>query len=501
MKKYETLEKNEIVEPAGLQKGEAENGKNGKEGIWKENFQKDYRYLLQEFMPEKNYDLVFRRIRIGDRDGLLLFLSGFCKEDILLNLLSFWMNMKKEELPEEPEAFVRDCLPYGEGGVENRMEGIQRAVYVGETVLLVEGYGKAILIRAKEFPKRNVQEPEKDKVLRGSKDGFVETISVNTSLIRRRIRDGALRMEQRKVGSLSETDVVICYMEDRVNQTLLSRIEEKIDAIGVESLTMNQESLAECLVPGKWWNPFPKFKYSERPDTTCAHILEGNIIILVDNAPSAMILPVTLFDIMDEADDYYFPPLIGSYLRVTRGIIALLTYLMTPTVLLMIQNPQYLPQIFAFIRLKENANIPLIWQFLMLELAIDGLKLAAVSTPNMLNTPLSIMAGLVLGEFSVNSGWFSGEVMLYMAFVAVANYTQSNYELGYALKFMRIITLVLTEFFGIWGYLGGILFTVFCLLSNKTLSDRKYLYPLIPFHPRELRWQLFRRRLPGARQK
>ena len=224
------------------------------------------------------------------------------------------------------------------------------------------------------------------------------------------------------------------------------------------------------------------------------------MILLVDNSPSAMVLPTTIFDVVEEADDYYFPPVTGTYLRITRFLIALLTYLLTPTFLLLMRNPQWIPEGFSFIMLKEQPNIPLIWQFLILELAIDGLRLAAVNTPNMLSTPLSVMAALVLGEFSVNSGWFSPEVMLYMAFVAIANYTQANYELGYALKFMRIITLVLTAMFGVWGYGAGILLAGVCMCCNKTLSHRSYLYPLIPLNWKKLRNRLIRIRLPGARQ-
>lgn len=496
MKKYETLD-NSIRN----ENKKEETSIDVVAGIWTESFEEDYELLKREFEMEKNYDVVFRKLRIGNRSGVMIFLNGFCKEDILQNLMSFWFSISPEKIPEEEENFIMECLPYSEGTTQKDLRMIRNAVFFGETLLILEGYQSAILIQAREYPKRNVQEPEKDKVLRGSKDGFVETIAVNTALIRRRIRDAKLCVEHKVVGEISKTDVVVCYMEDRVDHGLLQKIKDRIDRITVESLTMNQQSLAECLVPGRWINPFPKFKYSERPDTTCAHLLEGNIVILVDNAPSAMILPVTIFDVMDEADDYYFPPLTGSYLRITRGIIALLTYLMTPTVLLMMQNPHLLPRSFSFILLQEEANIPLIWQFLLLELGIDGLKLAAVSTPNMLNTPLSIMAGLVLGEFSVNSGWFSSEVMLYMAFVAVANYTQSNYELGYALKFMRIITLITTHFFGIWGYLAGILFTFVCMLANDTLSKQHYLYPLVPFCFKDLKWQILRRRLPGAKQR
>ena len=178
---------------------------------------------------------------------------------------------------------------------------------------------------------------------------------------------------------------------------------------------------------------------------------------------------------------------------------SLLTYLVTPTFLLLMNNPQWIPEQFSFIMLQEEPNLPLIWQFLVLELAIDGLKLAAINTPNMLSTPLSVMAALVLGEFSVNSGWFSSEVMLYMAFVAIANYTQSNYELGYALKFLRMITLLLTQWFRVWGYVGGILLSVLAVCCNRTVSHRSFIYALIPFDWKKLKSRLIRTRLPGAK--
>jgi stage V sporulation protein AF len=215
-----------------------------------------------------------------------------------------------------------------------------------------------------------------------------------------------------------------------------------------------------------------------------------------------MILPTTVFDVVEEADDYNFPPITGTYLRLTRTLITMLTYFLTPTFVLFVQNPSWIPETFQFIMLKENTNIPVIWQFLILELAIDGLRLAAVNTPSMLSTPLSIMAGLVLGEFSVKSGWFNAEVMLYMAFVAIANYTQRSYELGYAVKFLRIALLILTALFELWGFIGGVALIIFLLLTNTTADeDRSYLYPLIPFNGRALLSLIVRvRKNPGSGQ-
>lgn len=462
--------------------------------------EQDGDWLDQKLAADRNFDVVTRTIEVGGREAALYFIDGFCKDDMLQKLLQYFMDMKAEDMPGDAAQLLKKNIPYIEVDQEKEWEKITSSVLSGIFVLLIDGYREAVLIDARSYPSRSVEEPEKDKVLRGSKDGFVETVVFNTALIRRRIRDKDLRMEMMSAGKSSKTDIVLCYMDSRVDHGFLEKIKEKIRNIQVDSLTMNQESLAECLVPGRWWNPFPKFKYTERPDTAAAQVLEGNVILLVDNSPSAMVLPTTIFDVVEEADDYYFPPITGTYLRITRFIISLLTYLMTPTFLLLMDNPHWIPEGFAFILLQEPPNIPIVWQFLILELAIDGLRLAAVNTPNMLSTPLSVMAALVLGEFSVNSGWFSSEVMLYMAFVAIANYTQANYELSYALKFMRIITLILTAIFGIWGYGAGLAVSGLCMCCNKTLSHRSYLYPLIPLDWKKLKNRLIRRRLPGARQ-
>lgn len=460
--------------------------------------QEDMQYLNQVLDVEKNFDVIYRVVNIGGKEACMYLVDGFCKDDLVQKLLQYLMDQKAEDMPEDMHGISKQFTPYVEVDVEERFDRLIDALLSGMFILLIDGYKKALLIDSRTYPARGVEEPEKDKVLRGSKDGFVETIVFNTALIRRRIRSTELCMEMMNAGKSSKTDIVLCYMKGRADEKLLADIKRKIENIRADSLTMNQESLAECLYKRRWYNPFPKFKYTERPDTAAAQVLEGNIVILVDNSPSAMILPTTIFDVIEEADDYYFPPITGTYLRLTRLLITLFTFFMTPTFLLLINYPEWVPESFSFILLQEEPNIPLIWQFLILELAIDGLKLAAVNTPNMLSTPLSVMAALVLGEFSVNSGWFNSEVMLYMAFVAIANYTQQNYELGYALKFLRILTLLLTQWFGLWGYIGGILLAVLSVCFNRTVSKSSYIYPLIPFDWKKLKNRLIRRRLPES---
>ena len=452
-------------------------------------------FLDSKLKINNSFDIVSRQITIGGRDACMYLIDGFCKDEMMQKFLQFLMEIKAEDMPGDLEGMTRQFMPYVEVDIQQDFDQIIYFILSGTFALFIDGFDQCILIDARTYPSRSVEEPEKDKALRGSKDGFVETIVFNTALIRRRIRSTELCMELLNAGTSSQTDIVVCYMQERVDTKLLHIVKEKIQNIKIDALTMNQETLAECLYKKPWYNPYPKFKYTERPDAAAAHILEGNIVILVDNSPSAMVIPTSLFDLLEEADDFYFPPITGTYLRLTRMLISLLTYLLTPTFLLLMMRPEWIPDTFAFIRLKEAVNLPILWQFLLLELAIDGLKLAAVNTPNMLSTPLSVLAALVLGEFAVESGWFSGEVMLYMAFVAIANYTQSNYELGYAIKFQRILTLLLTAVFGGWGYLAGIILCVLCLVFNKTIGGRGYLYPLLPWDWEQLKKRLLRHRM------
>ena len=434
---------------------------------------KNVDYMNQMLPVEDSFDIVQRDIQIGGKDATFYFIDGFTKDESMLKIMDSFFNIKEEDMPKDAAAFATTCIPYVEVDVIGDFDQIFRNLLSGVTCLFIDGYQACLAIDCRTYPARSVDEPDKDKSLRGSRDGFVETIVFNTALMRRRIRDRHLVMKMLEVGESSRTDVALCYMDDRVDQELLKNLNYRIRDIKVDDLRMNQQSLAECLFKRKWYNPFPKFKFTERPDTAAACLLEGKVVILVDNSPSAMILPTSILDIIEEANDYYFPTCM--YLKISRALITFLTIFLTPVFLLFMQNLSWLPKIFAFVAVKDTVNIPLIFQLLMLEVAIDGLRLAALNTPSMLSTPLSVIAGLVMGEFSVKSGWFNAEVMLYMAFVAVANYTQPNFELGYALKFMRLELLVLTAVFNWIGFLAGTVIVICSICFNKTLSGRSYL--------------------------
>ena len=434
------------------------------------SFEENIRYMNEILPVKESFDIIRRDIVIGGKASVFYYIDGFIKDEVMLKIMDSFLSVPEEDMPEDAETFIQKQVPYVEVDIAEDFDDVIRNVLSGPACLFIDGYKECILLDCRTYPARSVDEPDKDKSLRGSRDGFVETIVFNTALMRRRIRDPHLIMEMTEAGQASRTDIAICYMSDRVDRELLANLKKRIESLQLGDLRMNQQSLAEALFKRKWFNPFPKFKYTERPDTAAACLLEGKVILLVDNSPSAMILPTSILDMIEEANDYYFPTVTAVYLKTTRTLITIATVFFTPLYLLFMQNLDWLPDVFEFVAVRDTVNIPLIFQFLLLEISIDGLRLAAMNTPTMLSTPLSVIAGIVMGEFSVQSGWFNSEVMLYMAFVAVANYTQPNFELGYALKFMRLMLLVLTALFDLYGFIAGCILVLCFLIFNKTLS-------------------------------
>ncbi len=471
-----------------------------KKSEFSKNFDENKKRIDELFHVDKSFDLMYRVVMIGGKKACFYLIDGFCKDEVMEKILEFLYKITPEEMPSTAHDFLKEKMPYGEIDLIRTEDDLIQRVLSGIPVLLVDGYSELLATDFRTYPARSVDEPEKDKVMRGSRDGFVETIVYNTALIRRRIRSTELVMEMHTVGKNSRTDVVIAYMGNRVEKEMLDDIRQRVDSIQIDALTMNQQSLAECLYQHKWYNPFPKFKFTERPDTTAASILEGSIAILVDNSPSAMILPTSVFDIVEDADDYYFPPVTGTYLRLSRMVINFTAVVLTPLFLLLLKNPQWIPPGLEFIKITDPINVPIFLQMLILEFSIDGLKLASLNTPNTLSTPLSVVAGIVLGDYTVSSGWFNSEIMLYMAFVAVANYTQVSFELGYALKFMRLITICLTAAFNLWGFIGGLVLTVVSIVCNKTISGKSYIYPIIPFNKKQFLRRFCRVSLPKSEQ-
>ena len=461
------------------------------------NVKENIKRLETSLNVERNFDILQREVIIAGRKAGFFFIDGFVREDMAEKLMQFFYSLKESDIT-SLDIFLEKGMPYTEVTRSGNVDNVITQFLSGVSIMTIDGFDECLLIDCRTYPMRSVSEPWKDRVLRGSRDGFGETLVSNAALLRRRIRDPRFSMELYGVGRRSRSDVAICYISDSVDQSVLNRMRKLIKSIDVDALTMNIESLAECMFTHKWINPFPKFKYSERPDTATAAILDGNIVIMVDNSPAVMIIPASIFDIIEEADDFNFSPMIGSYLRITRFLFSIVTWILTPLWLLFVNNPDWVPEFMKFVLITDDITVPVLLQLIILELAVDGLKLAAVNTPTMLSTPLSIVAGIVVGEYAVSSGWFNPEALLYMAVVTVGTYGQTNFEMGYAFKFLRVLTLILTQVFNLGGFIAGVVISVLMIAFNRTITGKSYIYPLIPWDGKMLKRKVLRVRLPHS---
>ena len=466
------------------------------EGTLTGNYPADVQTFDSLLRTDASFDLIKRDLNIADTKMTMYYIDGFIKAESMQKFLMHLLSVKDfgDGSPTAAKDFAAKNVPAVEVDTADSIDTLVVAVLSGCTIWLCESFGPmALVIDMRTYPARNTEEPENDKVMRGSRDGFVETLIFNTAMLRRRIRDPRLTIRYVNVGKLSRTDVALCYMSDRADLAYVDQLAEKLDALPADSLVMGHQSLAESLIRQKWYNPFPKIRTTERPDAAAATILEGGVILLCDNSPEAMVFPTSIFDFLQETDDYYFPPLTGTYLRVLRHGIFWLTMILTPLWYLLLLHEAILPEWLSFVIPKNPGELPIIAQLFLTDFALDGLKLASLNTPNILSNSLSVVGGLLLGDFAVTVGWLSPDVILYMSFVAIANFTQSSYELGYAFKYLRMVILLLTALFDIWGFAVGIVIAIVLVATNKNENgSRNYLYPLIPFNGKALARLFFR---------
>ena len=438
--------------------------------------------------PELSFDLIKRELVIAEKTAYLYFIDGFIKDEVFEKMIEFFFKQTPETLSSisNMEEFSKARMPYVEVDYTYSTKTAITAVLSGPAVLIIDGIEGALIIDTRTYPVRGIEEPQKDKSLRGSRDGFVETLIFNTAMIRRRIRTENLRMEYYQIGNRSKVDVAISYIDGLINPKQLKVLKERISKIKINGISMTQQAFCEALIPSSFVNPFPKFKFTERPDFASASILDGKIAVIIDNSPAVMILPNSFADFFRDVDDYYFMPIVGTYTRIIRMLISLLTVIIIPLYLLAANNPQYLPEWLKFILPEDSGAIPLFLQLLLLEFIVDGLQLASLNTPDNLSNSLGIIGGLLLSEFAINAGWVVAESILFIAFVTIAGFTQPSFEMGYAMKFERVFLLIAVQLFGLWGFLGGVVLLVIFMVSMRTITGHDYLFPLIPLNFKKL---------------
>ncbi|MBR2943770.1 MAG: spore germination protein [Clostridia bacterium] len=461
------------------------------------DFDENVRLIDEKLRVDESFDIIKREMEISSKRVVMYYIDGFVTAAIMQKLMMHLTSVKDFGDNTEGSAikFAKTSIPSVEVDPVFDVDTLITMVLSGCSAVLADGFGNgAIIVDARSYPARVTEEPGNDRVMRGARDGFVETLIFNTAMIRRRIRDTNLTMKYLSVGEKSKTDISVVYLKEKADPVLVKSIVEKIQKIKTDALPMGHQSLVECLIKKPFLNPFPRVRCTERPDCACASILEGSVIVLCDTSPEAIILPTSIFDFLQDTDDYYFTPVTGTYLRLVRQLVFWGAVVLTPVWYYLVTNPQVVPEWLYFIVPEDTGAVPILLQLLLVEFVVDGLKLASLNTPSVMSNSFGVIGGLLLGDFAVEVGWLSADVIFYMAIVSMASFTQSNYELGYALKFVRIITLCLVALLGAWGLLIGALIGIILVVSTRTVNGkRSYLYPLFPFNPVAMSRLIFRR--------
>jgi stage V sporulation protein AF len=459
-------------------------------------YEDNIKWLNDKLGVKKSFDIICREIIVGGKQGAMFFVDGFVKDDIMLYIMRSLSHIEREDLAVNPLAkLIKKYINYTEVETSQDLNQIVDLILSGPVALVIDGISEVIIIDAREYPVRSPEEPDLERVVRGSRDGFVETIVFNTSLIRRRIRDPKLRTVMVQAGQRSKTDICIVYIEDIANPEIVEMVKKSIESIKIDGLPMAEKSVEEFISPNSIWNPYPTVRYTERADVAAVHLLEGHVLVIVDTSPSVMILPATFFHHLQHAEEFRQSPPIGLLQRWVRYIGILLALFALPLYILITLEPQLLPQSLDFLGPTKVGKIPLMWQFLIGEFGINLMRMAAIHTPSSLATALGLIAALLIGEVAIEIGLFVPETILYLSGAAVGTFATPSFELGMANTITRIFLIISTGLFRLPGFLVGTFSAIVFLALTKSFGV-PYLWPFIPFNISALKSILLRPPVP-----
>ena len=460
--------------------------------------QENLDYLQEKLGIGINIDILRKDLNLGGKAAAMLYVDGLTNGEVVVLLLQKLSTLTYAELCPDPwQKLMTQRIPHMEMESSDSLPQLIDEMLAGQLLLLLDGEREAILIDTRTYPARNPEEPDMERLTRGSRDGFVEIMMFNVALTRRRIRDPGLRVEGFRLGRRSKTDVALMYIEDITNPALVAEVRKKLEQIDVDGLPMAEKSVEEFITHSKW-NIFPLVRYTERPDVAAQHLFEGHILIFTDTSPAAMILPVTIFHHLQHPMEYRQNVFTGIYVRWIRFFAVLMSVFLAPLYLLFSQQPALLPPFLSFIGPKEAGSIPLFIQFIIVHFGIDLIRIAGIHTPTPLATALSLIAALLIGQIAIDVGLFTPEVLLYGGLVAVGMFATPSFDLSQANRLVHLLMLILTGCFQLPGFLAGLAVILLRLVTTKSFGV-PYLWPFLPPNFRGIASTILRQPVPIER--
>ncbi|MBM7643880.1 hypothetical protein JOD45_000071 [Scopulibacillus daqui] len=461
----------------------------------KESVNKDLEKNLSivEQITGKSSDVIIRRFTIGKQSvhkAAIVYIEGLVNDQTINNFIlkSAMIETRKVDLPEnENQARFLDILKkydlnVGEINEDKKFKSLMHSVLSGQTAIFVEGINYALIMDTRMWQMRSIESPENETTIRGPREGFIETLVVNTALIRRKLRDPDLRIKFYQIGERTQTDVAVVYIEGLANEKIIAEVNRRMDQIKTDGIL--DSGYIEQFIEDSTWSPFSQIQDTERPDKTVGHLLEGKVIILADGSPFALIVPTVFSSFFQSPEDYYERVWIMSFLRFIR-FISLFFSLFAPSLYIAFStfHPEMIPPnlLYAMAAGRSAVPFPTIIEAMLMEITIEILREASVRLPGKVGQTIGIVGALVVGEASVTAGLVSPLMVIVVSITAICSFTAPSYNGAIAIRLIRFPMMLIAAFLGLYGIM---LFTLVVILHLNSLKSFgvPYFAPFSPLH-------------------
>jgi spore germination protein KA len=446
-------------------------------------------------------DLSIREFLLGKNNlkAAVIYIDGLVNKDFIQNYILKPLIIEKDEILQhdvyEQDLFVlllNRVLTIGETREVSDFEKLYESLLSGETILLIDQQVKGIVASTKGWRDRGVEEPTTSNVVRGSKEGFSETLRTNTALIRRRIKDTHLRIDTKQIGKVTKTDVAILYVEGIADEKVIKEVHSRLDSINIDGIL--ESGYLEEFIQDKTYTPFPTVYYSERPDEIVGGILEGRIAIIIDGTPFVLLVPALFIHFFQSAEDYYQRFDISTLVRILRFIAFFMALLIPSIYIALTSYHQEMIPTTLLISLggqREGVPFPAIVEVLLMEINFEILREAGLRMPKAVGSAISIVGALVIGEAAVQAGLVSAAMVIVVSITAISSFIFPSYNMSFPVRILRFIFIGLASVLGLFGICLGLFLLTFHLCSLRSFGV-PYMSPLGPFDLEDQKDTVFR---------
>ena len=411
----------------------------------------------------------------------VVYIDGLCDHELIENTIIKpvtweWRDADAEELWDRITSYEGQTADYT---TENDLNKVIKSVLKGDTAIFVSGSDAALVVSSKRFPVRGIEESSSEGGMRGPRDSFNENFRTSTALIRRRIKDTELKLEQNTIGRRSRTEYGIMYIKDIARPELIQKVRETLDTYDIDAVF--DSGMAEHLMEKKWQEIFPTYQSTTRPDKAAAALVDGRVVVVFDNSPEVVIAPATINTFFQTADDYYNRWPVATFARIIRYLAAFIAVgLPGLYIAITCYHREIIPDklLYAIADARSQLSFPVVVEVLIMELLFELLREAGIRLPSQLGNTIGVVGGLIVGQSAVEAGIVSTMVVIVVALTAIASFAIPNEAFASVFRLLKFVTIISSAIYGILGFILAMLMLVFHLASLESFGV-PYMSPVV----------------------